>query len=418
MSYDFVTKVNRKNTGSGKWEQMYEWNPNVKEDVIPFSVADMELKTAPEIVDGLCSFLQNNVLGYTMSYPAFEKAVIDWMEKRHQYKVKREWIINTPGVVAAFAYAIRAFTQPGDGVVIMSPVYHPFQKTIVAADRRVADCPLFSDGGRYRMNLELFEQLTSGQENKVLLFCSPHNPVGRVWSRVELEALANICLKNNVLVISDEIHNDLVMPGYHHTVFASLSPQIEDRTITCTASSKSFNLAGVGMSNIFISNERMRLRFKNELQKNAISQHNILAYKACEIAYTKGEAWLDALIELIDTNQHIVSAYFEEHYPLITARRIEGTYLQWIDFRALGMGDDELEYFMHRDAQMFFDEGYIFGEEGSGFERINLAAPTKVIEAGLKRLGKALEKVYPKPEPVVEIDPENPPERDKYRKKS
>lgn len=394
MNYDFTTLVSRKNTGASKWEQMYSWNPEVADDVVPLSVADMEFKSAPEIVEGLKVHLDKAILGYTKAYPDFLDSVISWMERKHQYKVEKEWILNTPGIVNAFYAAVNAFTEPGEGVIIFKPVYYPFSMAIEKNGRDIVNCPLIEKDGYYTIDFEKFDEISKNSKNKLLIFCSPHNPVGRVWTKEELEKVAEIAVKNDLIVVSDEIWADLIMPGYEHYMMGRLGGAIEERLITCTAPSKTFNLAGLATSSIIIKNKEIREKYSEILQIMRSASVNILGYKACEIAYNEGEKWLEELITVLDTNQKIVKKFFEERFPKIKARLIEGTYLQWLDFRALEISDEELERFMHMDAQFFTDEGYIFGEEGSGYERINLAAPTWVIEAELERLGKALEKIY------------------------
>ncbi|MDY0404197.1 MalY/PatB family protein [Virgibacillus sp. 179-BFC.A HS] len=393
MKYDFTTRVNRKNTGAAKWEQMYQWNPNVSEGVIPLSVADMELKNPPEVIDGLKDFLGDAVLGYTGSYPAFEQAVVNWQKKRHNWDIKKEWIVNTQGVVSAFYAAIRAFTKKDDGVIIFRPVYYPFAAAIEDNQRTEVNVPLLKHDGDYTIDFEGFEKAAADPNNKILIFCSPHNPVGRVWTKDELEKLAEIAVKHDLYVVSDEIWYDLVMPGYEHTVLATVNEKLNDKLITCTAPSKTFNLAGLLTSNTIISNDDLREKFNQALAVVRANMVGVLGYKACELAYTKSEAWLDELLQLIDTNQRLVHDYFEENFPEIKAPLIQGTYLQWVDFNALGMTDEELENFMHMEAEFFTDEGYIFGKEGSGFERINLALPTDALEEALNRLGAALRKI-------------------------
>lgn len=394
MKYDFKTLVSRKGTGAAKWEQMYGWNSKVKDDVVPLSVADMELKNPPEIIEGLKEYLDHAVLGYAMPYEGFYDAVINWQKTRHNWNIKKEWIVNTPGVVNAFFAAVRAFTNPGDGVIVFQPVYYPFFMAIEKNERELINCPLINTHGYYTIDYDKFDELAKNSKNKLLIFCSPHNPVGRVWKREELEKVAEIAIKNNLIVVSDEIWNDLIMPGYQHTVMATVNEELNNRLITCTAPSKSFNLAGMATSNIIISNEKLRETFKKSVDIVHGGTINILGYKCCELAYNQCSDWLDEVIKLIDTNQKVVKKFFEDNFPKIKATFIEGTYLQWIDFRALGMTDEKLEEFMHMEAEFFLDEGYIFGEEGSGYERINLAAPTDVIEKALERLGQALEKVY------------------------
>ncbi|MCM3570954.1 MalY/PatB family protein [Neobacillus mesonae] len=392
MKYDFETLVDRSNTGSSKWEQMKKLNPDV-EGIVPYSVADMELKNPPEIIEGLKKYLDEIILGYAVPTKGFYNAVSGWMKKRHNWEIKPEWIVNSSGVVSAFYTAVRAYTNPGDGVIINSPVYYPFYMAIEQNGRNVVKNPLINDGNTYVIDYEDLEQKAKDPKNKILLFCSPHNPVGRVWKKEELEKVADICLRNNVLIVSDEIHNDLIMPGYQHTVFAAISEEAANNMIICTAPSKTFNLAGVQASNIIIPNEALREAFQKELASIGFHQLNIFGYKACEIAYTECEEWLEQLIEHIHHNHVELKKYLAEHLPDVKVYDLEGTYLQWMDFNAYGMANDELEKFMHNEAKVFLDEGYIFGEEADGFERMNIACPTKTMMEGLERLVKAVKKL-------------------------
>jgi len=392
--YDFETLVNRKGKGSSKWNQMVQWNPAVSEDVVPLTVADMEFKTAPEITTGLQRFLEDAVLGYSVPTTGYYEAVIDWQKRRHDFVVEREWIINSPGIVTALCAAVRAYTQAGDGVIIMTPVYYPFYAAIENAERKIVRNPLINHGGNYTIDFRGLNEHCKKHKNKLIIFSSPHNPVGRVWTREELGKLADIVVKNDMIIVSDEIHNDLIMPGYEHTVFQTLSDEIAERTITCTSPSKTFNLAGLCNSNIIIKNETLRAKMVKALTDTASNMVGIMGLEGCRIAYEEGEEWLDHLLPVIDRNQHLVRDYFKDNFPEITAPLVEGTYLQWVNFNKLGMTPQELENFMHLDAEFFTDEGYIFGDEGDGYERINIAAPTTVIEHSLKRLGAALDRFY------------------------
>jgi aminotransferase/cystathionine beta-lyase len=373
---------------------MYGWNPNTKEGVVPLSVADMEFKMMPEVIEGLKKFLDVAILGYTKLPPGFVSAVMSWTERRYGYKIKKEWLVATPGVVNAFYAAVNAFTEPGDGVIVMRPIYYPMSAAIDRNKRTLVNCPLIETDGYYTIDFDKFDELSADPNVKMLIFCSPHNPVGRVWTKEELEKLAAIAVKNNLVVVSDEIHCDLIMPGNKHTVMATIGKDIEDRLITCFAPSKTFNLAGLATSAIIIANDKMRDKYNDTLLTMRSASVNILGYKACEIAYTEGEKWLDELIAVLDANQKLVKKYFEDNFPKLKAPLIEGTYLQWLDFRALGLSDEALEEFMHMDAEFFTDEGYVFGPEGSGFERVNLAAPTEVIKEAIERLGASLKKIY------------------------
>lgn len=390
MKYDFQTIINRTNTGSAKWEQMKEWNSNLPESIVPFSVADMELKNAPEIVEGLKKYIDATTLGYTIPTESYLDAVCSWMKKRHNWEINPEWIVGSAGVVGAFFSTIKAFSNPGDGIIIMTPVYYPFYHSIEKNNRKLVKNPLINNGSTYVIDYEDLEKKTQNPNNKILLFCSPHNPTGRVWSREELEKIGDICLKNNVLIISDEIHFDLIMPGYKHTIFASISEELANNMVVCTAPSKTFNLAGMQTSNIIIPNKELRDGYLKEVESNGFFSLSILGYKACEIAYTECEEWLDQLIKLIYHNHLELKKYIEENIPVIKVYDLEGTYLQWMDFNGLGLNKDELEKLMHEEAMLFFDEGYLFGEEGNGYERMNIACPTKVMMDALVRLRETL----------------------------
>lgn len=390
MKYDFETIINRKGQGSAKWDLMYNTKKDVGDNIIPLSVADMEFENPPQIKEGLKKYIDEMILGYTVPTKSYYDSVINWMDKRHNFKVEKDWIVNTPGVVTAFFNAVKMFSKEGDGVVIMSPVYYPFYSAIENNGRKVVDCPLIEEDNYYKIDFDKFDELT--KENKLFIFCSPHNPVGRVWKKEELEKLEEIIIKNDVIVVSDEIHHDLIMPEYEHIVFQTLSDELADRTITCTAASKSFNIAGLGMSNIIIKNKKLRDEFQKGLDMASI-RTSMMGIKGTEVAYSECEDWLDEFLEIIDKNQRLVNKFFTEKYPMIKAPLIEGTYLQWIDFREYKLSNEELEKLMQEKAEVFLDEGYIFGELGNGFERINLAAPTIVIEEALNRIGKALDEI-------------------------
>ena len=398
--YDFETILSRKGQGSYKWEQMYEVFPELEDDIVPFSVADMELKIAPEITEGLKKYIDEAVLGYSGTYPKYYEAVINWMERRHGFKVEKDWILCTPGVVSAIYVAIKAFAKENEGVITFTPVYYPFYSAITSNKRKLVDCGLVeskNENGetKYSIDFEKFEEFAKDKNNKILLLCSPHNPLGIVWSREDLEKIGKIAVENDLTVISDEIHFDIVMAGHKHTVFQTLSEELAEITITCTAPTKSFNLAGAGISNIIIKNEKLRKKFKAEMEKMSMHVFSTLSYKACELAYTEAEKWLDEFLLLIDKNQKLVNKFFEEKFINLKAPLIEGTYLQWLDFRALGIKNKELADFMNKKAKIFFSEGYTFGKAGDGFERVNLAVPTKYLEKMLERLYEVLKAEFP-----------------------
>lgn len=389
MQYDFATYIPRGEQGSSKWLDMKRKKPDVPEDVVPFSVADMEFKTAPEIIRGLQDYLPKTVLGYTQETEAYLAAVCGWMARRHGWKVRPEWVVTSPGVVTALALCVKAFTQPGDGVIVMTPVYYPFYRVVRGTGRTLQENGLVRENGRYGIDFEGLEALAREKETRMLILCSPHNPVGRVWTKEELVRVGEICARHGVLVVSDEIHNDLIMPGYFHTVFSQAGSGFAEHTVVCTAPSKTFNLAGMQTSNIIIENEALRKRFLQEKRANAVMELNALGYKACEIAYTKCEGWLDELLGVVDENRALVERFLDERLPPACAAPLEGTYLQWLDFRWMGLSIERLEERMHAE-NLFFDEGYIFGAAGAGFERLNLACPKSVLEKALVRLEKAV----------------------------
>ena len=392
MHYDFETLVNRTGTGSSKWEGMKKYNPNIEREIVPLSVADMELKNPPEIIEGLQDYLNHAILGYTTETSSYLQAVTSWMERRHSWKVDPQWIVTAPGVVPALGYAVQAFTKPGDGIIINRPVYYPFSM-VGMTGRKVVNNPLIHDEEKrtYTFDFEDLRQKAADPNTTLMILCSPHNPVGRVWTREELTQVGRICQENGVILAVDEIHQDFVMPGHQHTVLASICEEFAQNTITCTAPSKTFNLAGMQTSNIIIPNPELREKFAAARLNNAVMYLNILGYKACEIAYNQCENWLDQLLSLIHLNAKTVETFVEKNLPQLKVYPLEGTYLLWVDCRGLGMYGKDLESFMKDEAKLFLDEGILFGEEGDGFERINLACPTKVLVDALERLKKAVD---------------------------
>ena len=388
--YDFETLIDRRPMSSNKWKNMKIMNPDVPDNIVPFSIADMEFKNCPEIINGLQDFLKDAILGYSAASEGFLASVCDWMEKRHNWKISKEWIAVATGVVPAITNVVLGFSEPEDGVIVMTPVYFPFYESIERNNRKIVRNPLILKEDKYTIDFEDLEKKAKDPKNKILIFCSPHNPLGRVWTEEELKRVGKICLDNDVLLLSDEIHFDLIMPGHKHTVFATLSKEIENISITCTSPSKTFNIAGMQTSSIIIPNEKMRKRFIEQMEKSGHFGLGILGYKTCELSYKYGEKWLDELLEVIDSNAKFVKEYLEKNIPEIKVFPLEGTYLQWWDCRGLGLDYKELSHLMTHKAFIFMDEGYMFGEEGKGFERINLACPRFVIEEALERLKKAL----------------------------
>ena len=390
--YDFTTILDRSNCGSSKWELMKSKCKDIK-GIAPLSVADMEIQTAPEIKECLKKAIDDTVLGYSMATPTYKESIMNWMDRHYNFKFEAKDIVSTSSVVSAFFNAIRVLTEENSGVVIMPPVYPPFFAAAKSNHRTLVECPLIDNNGHYEINFELFDKLTQDPKNKTLLFCSPHNPVGRVWTLEEHKRLGEIIIKNDVLLLSDEIHMDILMPGYKHHVFETVLPELKERTITFTSTSKTFNLAGIALSNIIIPNEKLREKFVQGLQDAAAVPHQTLGFVATECAYNYCEDWYKELLNLIDKNQHTVHDFFKEKFPQIKAPLIEGTYLMWIDFRALNMSCEDLEKFLDDKAKLFVNPGYTFGKEGEGFARINLACPETTIRDALQRLEKALKEI-------------------------
>ncbi len=389
-SYDFTTRINREGKGSSKWMLMHEQATKpLPEGIVPLSVADMEFFIAPEISRVLHNALDTTVLGYARPTDAYYDAVIAWQATQHEFSVKREWICTSPGVVPAFHAAIRVLTEPGDGVIIQQPVYYPFMNAITSNGRRIVNNALINDREalHYSIDFDDLEKKAADPQNKVLLLCSPHNPVGRVWTKEELRRMCDICFAHDVFIIADEIHNDIVMPGHEHTTLLILLDEDEKQhALVCTSPSKTFNLAGFQVSNIFIPNAEVRANFEQQFTQMGFGALNALGYLACRTAYEAGRPWFKELLACIEHNYQVISSLLANHLPELKVYPLEGTYLMWIDFGVWGLAQDELERFLHEEAFLFFDEGYIFGEEGSGFERVNLAAPTQILVEAFTRL--------------------------------
>ena len=394
-TYNFDKIINRKGTNCLKYDYAVERGKPA--DVLPLWVADMDFTVSEEITKSLHAAVDHGIYGYTQPKDAYYNAITNWMEKNHNWKTKREWIMKTPGVVFALGAAVKAFTKPGDAVLIQNPVYYPFTNIIRDNDRRVIDNTLVyekrvTEGkSQYSIDYEDFERKIVQENIKLFILCNPHNPVGRVWTREELQQLGEICLRHHVIVVSDEIHNDFVYPGFEHTVFANVDPRFTEFTVTCTAPSKTFNLAGLQISNIFISNETLREAFQKEIDKTGYDEPNALGAVACEAAYRGGQEWLDQLRAYLLENLNFLRAYLQEKIPQIHLVEPEGTYLVWLDCRELGMSNEELSRFMVEKAGLGLSDGYTFGRSLSGYMRLNAACPRSVLKQALEQLRAAVE---------------------------
>lgn len=387
--YNFDEVIERRGTCSEKYDLAAKLG--MPEDVIPFWVADMDFKSPPEVIDALAQRVQHGIFGYSNTLDdKYFNALSHWFTTRFDWQIRPEWLVNSPGVVFAICTAIRTLTKPGDSVLIQQPVYHPFERSVKLNDRHLVVNRLIYRDGRYHMNLDEFERQIAEEKVKLFILCNPHNPVGRVWTREELTAVGDICVRYGVYVISDEIHQDFVYPGYKHLVFASLKPEYADIAITCTAPSKTFNLPGLQASNIFIANEKIRRLFTEEMRKTGYSELNLMGIVACQAAYEHGAQWLDELIFYLSGNLALFRNFLKDELPVIHLVEPEGTYLVWLDFSAIGLSDREMEQFLVHNARIWLSPGTKFGLGGQGFQRFNIACPRSVLQQGLNRLKEAL----------------------------
>ncbi len=388
MSVNFDAIIDRHHTACLKYDFAAE--RGYPEDVLPFWVADMDFRAPQPVLDALAARIQHGIFGYTDVKPDYVATLQKWMQAQHGWRPAADSLLVTPGVVLAIALAIRAFTEPGEAVLIQQPVYYPFSLVIKDNGRELVNSPLREENGRYHIDFADIEDKIVRHHVRLFLLCSPHNPVGRVWTRDELTRLADICLRHDVLILADEIHHDFVRPGYTHTVLASLSPEFADRTITCTAPSKTFNLAGLQLSNIFIANATLRRRFRHELNAIGYDQPNAMGLTACQAAYANGGPWLQELRAYLESNYQKTHAFLTRELPRVRLTEPEGTYLLWLDFSAYGLSDEELDKLIVQKARLWLDSGHIFGPAGSQHQRLNIACPWATLEQGLQRLTAAL----------------------------
>lgn len=390
MQYDFDTPIDRTHTWSIKHD--FKKENGKADDILPLWVADMDFRSPDSVVEALKKAVDHGIFGYSRADESYFDAVAAWYQKRHHLTLQPEWMTCTPGIVFALSIAVRAFTQEGDAVLIQPPVYHPFSRAILRNKRTLVENPLVLKDGHYEMDLEDLEQKVLDEHVKLMILCNPHNPVGRVWTREELTALADICLRHHVYVISDEIHGDFVWQGHEQTPYASISEEACLHSMMCTAPSKTFNLAGMATSNLFIPDPEMRRKFRSELLDVGQENMNRLGLFACRAAYEGGGEWLDQLIGYLAGNLALVRDFCKNRVPQIQLVEPEGTYLAWLDCRELGMTDDELMAFFSNEAKVWLDPGTHSGEQGSGFMRFNLGSSRSVIAQALDQIGAAWKK--------------------------
>lgn len=388
MKYDFDTVIDRNHTNCLKYD--FKTERGMEEDVLPLWVADMDFQTLPEIRSRLQEVVSHGIFGYSDGKEDYFAAVQGWYARHFGWEIKKEWLIKTPGVVYAIAAAVAAYTNEGDAVLIQQPVYYPFGQMIRENKRKLVNNPLQQRDGHYEIDFADFEQKIVEHHVKLFLLCSPHNPVGRVFEEWELKKLGDICIRHHVIVLSDEIHSDFTYPGHTHHVFASLGEVYANQCVICTAPSKTFNLAGLQISNILIPNEKLRHAFESAVTRTGYSQAGIMGLVATQAAYEHGDEWVAELKAYLYENLNFVREYLKENLPQIRLIEPEGTYLLWLDFGGLGLTEKELEELVVKKAKLWLDRGAVFGAEGRGFERINIACPRSTLKQALDQLKNAI----------------------------
>lgn len=378
MKYDFDEQISRRGTDS------YKWDSTESENVLPMWVADMDFRTAPVIVDALHRRVEHGIFGYTRVPDSYYEAVIGWFVRRHGWKMDREWIIYTSGVVPAVSAIIKALTVSGDKVLVQTPVYNCFFSSIRNNGCEMVSSPLVFAGNTYTIDYEDLERKTADSKVKMMLLCNPHNPAGRVWKREELVHIGEICIRHGVTVVSDEIHCELVFPGHSYTPFASISEDFLRHSITCISPSKAFNIAGLQIANIVCADADRRVKIDRAINDNEVCDVNPFGVIATQAAYNEGEEWLSQLIEYLHANYLYIQDFCRVHLPEFPVTVLEGTYLVWMDCRKLGMSSNELERKLVAEAGLWLNAGTMYGAEGEGFMRWNIACPRHTLAEGLK----------------------------------
>jgi len=378
--------INRNSTDCYKWDYNQEFFNT--ENLLPMWVADMDFRSPPEIIDALKKRAEHGIFGYTFHSEKYYNSIINWQLRRHNWKIEKEWIINIPGVVPGINFAIQTFTEPGDRILFLTPVYDPFFHSIDKNIRIPVNSDLKIVDNHYEIDFDDLEE--KSKDAKILLFCSPHNPVGRVWLWSELQMIADICLKNNVMIFSDEIHSDLVFRQNNHIPIARLSLEVSDITIIFNAPSKTFNIAGLSTSYAVIPNKKLRKTYQSAIDKNWLNSGNIFGMLALETAYSKGEMWLNKLLIYLEDNYEYLRNFLSKEIPLILPVRMEGTYLAWLDCRKLDLGQKKLFDLFSKKAGVGLMSGERYGSAGKGFMRLNFGCPRKILKDALEKIRSAL----------------------------
>lgn len=387
MNYNFDEVIDRSNSDCSKIENLKPLFG--REDIIPLWVADMDFKSPPAITRALMKRVEHGVFGYTVQSDEYFNSIINWLNRRYNWKTSKEDINYVPGVVKGFSIAIEEFTEVGDNVIIQPPVYHPFRIMTKALNRNVVNNPLILENGQYRMDFDGLRKIVSEKKCKMLIFCNPHNPGGRVWSIEELKELSQICFENEILVISDEIHSDMALPGFTHTPFATVSSEADNNSITLMAPSKTFNIAGIVSSFAVISNKEIRDKYYSFVKKRGLDEGNLFAYSATVSAYNECDDWLDEMLKYVQSNVDFVDSYLKNNIPEIKAILPEASFLIWLDCRLLNLSQSELVKLFVDKAGLALNDGAIFGPGGEGFMRLNVGTSKLILEKALNNLKKA-----------------------------
>ena len=388
MKYNFGQVVNRKGSNSVKWDNLKEVYGT--EDILPMWIADMDFKAPDEVIEALQVKLDHGVFGYNVKSDSLYNSIINWVKNRYNWNIKKEWISFTPGVVTALNIAVKEFAKEGEKIVIQPPVYPPFFRVLENNNVEANLNPLIHRGDKFVMDYDSLEK-SIDDKTKAIILCNPHNPVGRVWTKEELSKLGEICLKKNIIIISDEIHGDLTYKDYKTTPMASVSNEIAQNTITFMAPSKTFNIAGLATSIAIIPNEKIREVFERGVEKLEIGKITTFGSTALEAAYTNGGPWLEAVMEYIEDNADYAIEYINKNIPEIKVKKPEGTYLLWLDFKALNKTYEEIHNALVNVGKVALNDGSTYGDEGNGFFRINIACARSILEEGLERVNKAVQ---------------------------
>ena len=385
MKYDFDTIIPRRGTNS------YKWDTPEEENVLPMWVADMDFRTAPTIVEALQRRVAHGIFGYTKVPETYYDAVVRWFENRHRWRIDPRWIIYTSGVVPALSAIIKALTVPGDKVIVQTPAYNCFYSSIRNDGCELSANNLIYRDGRYSIDFDDLEAKVADPKAKILLLCNPHNPVGRVWTPEELRHIGDICLRNGVFVVADEIHCELTYEGYDYTPFASRPRRFQQNSVTCVSPSKAFNLAGLQIANIIAADDDVRRRIDRAININEVCDVNPFGVIATIASYNEGGEWLDALRKYLRRNYEYLCHFFEQRLPQYPVLPLEGTYLVWIDCRALGIGSDAMTLRLQEEQKLMINSGTMYGPGGEGFIRLNIACPRTLLVEGLERMARVLE---------------------------